>query len=310
MENSKIYRFYTLSEGPDTLNIRYVGVTTKKVNQRFSQHKYCAMHEEKRGLPVHKWMYSKYKDGGNITVKEIDSCLEEEWEDRERYWIKYYKSLGCNLMNLDEGGKGVITKEKRSKSSIQRSIEGHEVPIVALHLDGSFYKEFPSSAKATVELGFKSKSSINNVLRGRSKTAGGYMWLYKKDYDPNGTYSYKKTKLGKSIFEFDIDGKLVKEWKNSKELDNIVGYSYNGVTFAIKNKKIYHDHYWSYSDNINILEYEPYYQYQLIDLRTNITTNFHSQADLCKYLEKSPTSVCVAIKENRTINDRYKIKRI
>lgn len=32
MENSKIYRFYTLSEGSDILDIKYVGVTTKKVN--------------------------------------------------------------------------------------------------------------------------------------------------------------------------------------------------------------------------------------------------------------------------------------
>nr|DAM35277.1 MAG TPA: hypothetical protein [Bacteriophage sp.] len=36
-------------------------------------------------------MYSKYKDGGTILVKEIDSCDESEWENREQYWIKFYK---------------------------------------------------------------------------------------------------------------------------------------------------------------------------------------------------------------------------
>lgn len=36
MENSKIYRFYTLSEENDPTNIRYVGVTTKNISERFS----------------------------------------------------------------------------------------------------------------------------------------------------------------------------------------------------------------------------------------------------------------------------------
>jgi predicted GIY-YIG superfamily endonuclease len=67
--NSKIYNFYVLTSEDDPENIRYVGVTTKKVTERFSQHKYCALHKEKRGLPVHKWMFSKYEKGGKILVK-------------------------------------------------------------------------------------------------------------------------------------------------------------------------------------------------------------------------------------------------
>ena len=44
----------------DEENIRYVGVTTLTVQKRFYGHKYCAKHDDKRGLPVHKWMYSHY----------------------------------------------------------------------------------------------------------------------------------------------------------------------------------------------------------------------------------------------------------
>lgn len=57
---NKIYNFYTLSASSDKNNIRYVGVTVKSVQERFYGHKYCALHSEKRGLPVHKWMWTHY----------------------------------------------------------------------------------------------------------------------------------------------------------------------------------------------------------------------------------------------------------
>lgn len=65
----KVYKFYVLSTSTDIDNIRYVGVTTKTVQQRFYGHKYCAMHPEKRGLPVHKWMYKHYQLGEDIIFK-------------------------------------------------------------------------------------------------------------------------------------------------------------------------------------------------------------------------------------------------
>ena len=69
-------------------------------------------------------MWSKYEKGLDIIVKEIDSCLEEDWEDKEKYWISYYNS-GGKLLNISKGGKGIIPKESRTKSSLQRSAEGH-----------------------------------------------------------------------------------------------------------------------------------------------------------------------------------------
>ena len=109
----KIYNFYVLSASSDQENIRYVGVTTRTVEQRFYGHKYCAMHDDKRGLPVHKWMYSHYNRGETIIVKQIDSCSESEWQDREKYWISHYRDLGFQLLNISEGGNGVVTKEMR-----------------------------------------------------------------------------------------------------------------------------------------------------------------------------------------------------
>ena len=114
---SKLYQFYALSEETTPQEFRYIGVTTKKLSDRFAQHKYCARHENKRALPVHKWMYSVYKNGRNIIYSKIDECEESQWEIREQELITKY-SKQFSLLNLDKGGKGVITKEKRESDGI------------------------------------------------------------------------------------------------------------------------------------------------------------------------------------------------
>lgn len=94
--------------------IKYIifGVTSKAIAVRFSQHKYSANHEN-RSMPVHKWMYSKYKKGIEIKFKEIDFCFESEWKEKEVYWISYYRKLNPFLLNLQKGGSGVITNNMR-----------------------------------------------------------------------------------------------------------------------------------------------------------------------------------------------------
>lgn len=208
-------------------------------------------------------------------------------------------------MNLDKGGKGIITKEKRSESSINRSIKGHEKPIIALNKDGSFYKEFESIKKATLELNLKSSSSINNVLKGRSKSASGYIWIYKKDYDSNKNYIYSPKSLGIKVYEFDIDGILLNEYPNKRFFDTLKGFSFNGVQNAIKNKTIYHDHYWSINKEIDINEYEKYFNYQEIDSFGNIIELFRTQNEICDKYKISPSVVCIKIKEHKMFNENY-----
>lgn len=296
----KIYNFYVLSASSDAENIRYVGVTVKTVKQRFYSHKYCAIHPEKRGLPVHKWMYSHYEKGDDIIVKQIDSCREKEWEDREKYWISYYKNLGFNLLNISEGGKGVVTLEMREKDSIERSVESHKKSVVALYKDGTFYKEYDSITEATVDLQIKSKSAIGNALKGRSKSAGGYLWVYKEDYKPNNKYIYSPREgKRKKVYQFDIDGFLINEYPSLRYFDSLNGWSMNGVRSAIKNKSLYHDCYWALSDKILLDEYEPLFYYQETDNKGDIVNYYRTQTEIVSKFNLSASNVCIRIKEKK-----------
>jgi len=96
------------------------------------------------------------------------------WEETEINLIKEYKNLGYDLLNVDSGGRGSITIEKRNKSGIQRSIKAHQVKVVQLSLKGEYIKTYDSIMFATKEMGLSSKSAIGNVLSGRSKTSCGF----------------------------------------------------------------------------------------------------------------------------------------
>lgn len=297
------YNFYTLSASSDINNIRYVGVTTKSVIERFYGHKYCAMHPEKRGLPVHKWMYSHYEKGEDIIVTQIDSCDESEWENREKYWIDFYKKGGCLLTNISEGGKGIITKEMRSKSSIERSVNKHKKSIIALNKDGSFYKKYNSIKDATLDLNLKSYSSISNVLNKRSKSASGFLWIFEDEYDSNKNYSYEIINKGNTVYEFDIDGILLNEYPSKSYFDKIKGWSANGIKYAIQDKKIYHDHYWSLSNKINLEEYEPYFYYKEVDKNNNIVELYRTQSEICKKYNLNPSVLCIKIKNKKELSN-------
>jgi hypothetical protein len=255
------YSFYVLKPDISPDEIRYVGVTTQKLDRRFSQHKYCANHPEKRGLPVHKWMYSVYKNGGSVIIEKIDECSEEAWEAREQYWISYYKNLGHKLMNIDKGGKGVITKEKRSIDSLTRAGNAHKKPITAFNLDGTKYKDFYSITEAAAELN-GSITNIDSVLNGNSKSACGFIWKYKTEEEKID--SYKKESIGIKIYQFDLYGNLLREFESKKCVIQFLNKnSHHALDKAIKNKTEYKRFFWALTDKINISEYVSPFKYKI-----------------------------------------------
>lgn len=54
-------------------------------------------------------------------------------------------------------------------------------PVVQLDLNNNFIAEFPSVLEAGEICGIW-KGGISTVLHGKQKTAGGYKWMYKEDY--------------------------------------------------------------------------------------------------------------------------------
>lgn len=296
----KVYRFYTLSASDSPHDIRYVGVTTKTVKQRFYHHKYCAMHDEKRGLPVHKWMYSKYNQGLDIIFNEIDSCNESLWEQKEQELIKQY-SEKFDLLNLDKGGNGVITLEKRTKSSIQRSIEGHYKKIVLFNKNEELIAICESCKEAVEKYGCN-KTAIGNVLKRRANTCNGYYIVTFEEYN-SPDFSIKehiqsltdRTIKHKLLYQYDLEGNLIKLWNSQSEVKKELGYDVGGINRAIKNKKIFKNSYWTNTNTIDISEFEKYYKYEYAGLK------FRTQKEIADMVGFKECTITNAIKNNRPI---------
>lgn len=84
---------------PKTSKIRYIGKTTNTLNVRLSKHISSIKYE----APTHRsnWIKSLLEMGLKPNIFLIETCNETNWEDRERFYIKKYKS---HLTNTSEGG--------------------------------------------------------------------------------------------------------------------------------------------------------------------------------------------------------------
>lgn len=106
-------------------------------------------------------------------------------------------------MNVDEGGKGVISKEKRSIDSIERSRIAHYKKIVLFNKEEELV-EICESCKYAVEKYNLNRTSIGNVLSGRTKTVNNY---YVVSFD---TYSDSKFNINKHVQNLNDSNTTVK----------------------------------------------------------------------------------------------------
>ena len=185
----KEYKIYKLID-PYTEEIRYIGVTTRKLSERLSQH--CCDGKYKTGNHKVHWIKSILNKNERPIIELIEVCNEENWEDREIYWIGYYD----NLTNTKKGGKGIVHK---TKEVWKRIADKKSKCIIQLDKNLNFIKEYKSIKVAGEELNILS-TNIGNVLNGRAKTAGNFHFVYKDDYNEDYTIDLSNSQNKKLEF--------------------------------------------------------------------------------------------------------------
>ncbi|WP_288638843.1 NUMOD4 domain-containing protein [uncultured Lentilactobacillus sp.] len=101
--------------------------------------------------------------------KENNNVSNLEWCDRT-----YNNNYGIHNLRISQARKSNV---KYTKQSI-RNGQKQSKPVVQFTLDGKEIKEYPSTAEAGRQNGFK-KCAIANCCCGRQKTSYGYIWKYK-----------------------------------------------------------------------------------------------------------------------------------
>lgn len=95
----------------DTLELRYIGQTTKSLDSRFKEHK----RYRSPNSHLNNWLRST---NVNAIVLERDSV---DLDEAEMCWISDMREQGARLLNMTDGGGGlkgyVCTEEHRAKLS-------------------------------------------------------------------------------------------------------------------------------------------------------------------------------------------------
>lgn len=103
MKNSLKYQtgniyIYSLSD-PDTGEIRYIG-KTKHPHSRLRCH---LLTSRKQKTGKEKWINNLLQSNQEPVFDIVEVCNPGNWEERERYWIQFYRS---QLTNIADGGHG------------------------------------------------------------------------------------------------------------------------------------------------------------------------------------------------------------
>lgn len=120
----EIVRIYVLID-PITFEIRYVGKTVKTLSTRMGNHTYYALH------PLtyrDRWHGKLLRRGYSPEICLVQEVLEPHWIEAERYWIQYFRSIGCPLTNSTEGGDGATghVKSAETRAKMSKTMTGRK----------------------------------------------------------------------------------------------------------------------------------------------------------------------------------------
>lgn len=172
-----------------------------------------------------------------------------------------YESFQCTPIAFFENKndaidfeKSIVTKEFVKLNSNYNIVPAYGSEKQVNHLGrkvyqysvgGDFIKEFRSQAEASREVGVN--TPISFACNGQKKTLGGYRWSFSK-LDRLPEIKIKRTAGGHAVFQYDLQGKLVKEWGSVSEITSKTDYKRSSISNVLNgHKKTSGGFVWSYN---------------------------------------------------------------
>ncbi len=218
---------------PDT--IRYVGMTKRDLNTRLNEHWWS---RGKKQTATSKWIKSLELKNIKPEIKLLETCLEKDWEDYEKFYISYYRKECNRLLNHEPGGKtSRVFSEYRKVNTALRKKEVLQICIES----GEILKEYSSASDVEKELNLN-KQVVSAACRGLQKEAYGYHWEYKNEK----WVSKLKNRKRKIVYQSDNEGNIINTFKSVVDAANQTGYSQSYISVRCRNEKSTGKYKWNY----------------------------------------------------------------
>ena len=119
-----------------------------------------------------------------------------------------------------------------------RRVQKRQKPILQYDLNGEFIREWNSVKEAGEYLNISPRriSEVCNYVR---KSCGGYIFELKNKNDISQKFHnsmINNKKLSKTILQFDLNEKFIKEWPSLQEIQRKTNYSYSNVISCCRGK--------------------------------------------------------------------------
>lgn len=244
----------TLSTGVYKITIQnhiYIGSAAISFRKRWRQHQLDFI----RDIHHSRFAQNAFNKYGIATFEIMELCPRELCIEREQWWIDTLKP-DLNIQKIADSALGVKRTEETkrkcreahlgkrlSEETIAKRTAKQVKTIYQYDLDGNLIKKWDSIKQAGESLGIN-RPSISNCLKGRYKSAGGFIWRYSvEEVSP-----VRKTK---SIEQYDLDGNLIKVWDSINVIENETNYKRKTI-YACANgqNSTAYGYIWKYSSSL------------------------------------------------------------
>jgi group I intron endonuclease len=126
-------------------------------------------------------------------------------------------------------------------------------PVCQYDLDGNFINTFNSAKEAERLVPKTSKSNIRKSCINKSGLSGGFQWRFLND-DPPGIYSGRGVYDPKPVYQYNLDGELIRSFDSINKASKITNVDYRSIIACCNKKyKTAGGYIWSYENNKEVL---------------------------------------------------------
>ena len=156
-----------------------MGVTSKKLKDRLRAHIHKIKRTDRTRTHKDLWVMKLLRRGLKPEINLLQTfSTEEDCFAAERYWVDYFRKVGCDLTNTTAGGRGCFgpSEEARAKMSagVRRHLAangpGNGCPVI--DQSGKVY----ASAREASRLTGVCFKHISAIIRGERKQSKGYVF--------------------------------------------------------------------------------------------------------------------------------------